>query len=162
MSAVYCKEWNSLTLAPRDLITERAARRRFEEGPWFSVVLDGESGTPRAVIEMQPGPAVAKVFQYTAAGSIDRIFTFRRDGERMRLTDTMVYTYADDGCHDPSDSTVIESVLLKPDGTARRIRKDKSQPSPVVEERTGIDVGALSLPVPEFGDWEPLATWDLH
>ena len=156
MSTVYCQQWNLLLAAPTDPISEPDARVRFEQGPWFSVVLDGERGVPRAAIELQPGPAVAKVFLFTPAGSIDRISTFRRAGDRLRVTDTTVYRYADDDRHLQSDSTVIESVLFKPDGTARRVCKDKTQASLVVEDCDGVVAGEREVPVPAFGNWEPL------
>jgi hypothetical protein len=159
VATVYCARWNMVLACPIDPVSEAAARRRFEVGPWFSVVLDGEDGAPRAVIELEPGVEAAKVFHFTPAGSIALIVTFRRDGDLLQLRQTDAYTYADDARHQQRELRVLETVLFRPDGTARRVVNDKSRPEIEVEDRSGVDVSDLALPVPSFGDWELLARW---
>jgi hypothetical protein len=176
---VYGSRWNSTMRFMIDTVSEDEARRRFTNGPWFSVAIGDGLATsaeqsraataanialpvPEFTLELEPGPSDVNTFFYNEQGSIVAIYQFRRhDEQTLFLHEAVFYFYPDEPRYfGQNECLVVDSVEFHLDGTSRSEHNDRSKPMIDVTDRCDVDLAMNWEPIPTFGDWTSLGRAD--
>lgn len=95
----YGRDWHAHLRQPMDEITEDDARRRWQEGPAFSVSrLQEGADVPDWTLVVRPGGDYLKVSRYDSTGSTTQVEHFSREegGDGLFLSQVTTHVYADD------------------------------------------------------------------
>ncbi len=171
---VYCERFDPLRFEPVAPLDEVEARRRYVEGPTFTVVLpDDDTAVPRAVLEVDAGASRVMVTFLGVRGAVGTTYLFRRRGERLFFEQIDVYGYPGEDVvaeldvdlavatpYSPSNVVRHEQFWFRPDGVGRRTLDDAGRPTIEAEDRRDVPVDDLWEPVPEFGDWSSIGRYE--
>lgn len=149
----YGERWHA---RDRDVIhplTVDQARARHETGELYTAVL-GEGDEP-VVVEVFLQDGYVGVRFVESHGRDGLFYAFRRQGERLFLTEAKVSTVGADG-------TVLrsEATMMEPDGTVQVRRVDRRTGLREVSAPTTSDVSMCWEEVPAFGDYASIARRD--
>jgi len=176
---VYGQRWNSTMGFMIDSTTEDDARKRYVDGPWFSVAI-GEglltspaqsraakaAGRPRPIpefsLELMPGATAINTFFYDDyEGSVKAIYGWRPEDGRLFLHDVTIYTYPDEpGYYGQNESLFIDSFEFHLDSTSREEHTDMTTRVVNAIDRRNVDLTKNFEPIPVFGDWAGLGRAD--
>ncbi len=161
MRVSYCERWNNRLAEPIEPISEEEARRRYEKGPWFTVVI-GDPPIPHCFIEINWENDYMGVNFLDEAGSTRCVYAFTRvDDSRMFLDQATFWQYPKDGKYHPMfEAELIEAFFYRQDGTATHEVRDEITGEVTLADHAGVPLDINWEPVPEFGDWASVARRD--
>jgi hypothetical protein len=184
---IYGQRWNSTMRFMIDSVGVEEARKRLEEGPWFSVAAgeglctsadearaaeaDGAAlPVPEFSVGVAPGPTYFEVYFYDENGSIVVVHGWRAVGDQIFFRSATHYVYPEEPRHHvQNESSVLRSVTFKADGTSRETISETlsafTEPlrkRVVTIDRDDVPLHDHYLPVPEFGDWAALGRRDRY
>jgi hypothetical protein len=145
-------------------IDAEQARARYEAGEKF-LVLDAErvddSGRPHPqwIISFGTGvPSAVRVQFYDRHGRLWNLVDYEPIQGRLWRSTTVSYVYRDDEkFYMQSDSTQIEHLTVKPDGTGFTEFRNKVEGWTERADIKDATVDACWLDRPQFGDWANLS-----
>lgn len=140
-------------------LTERTAKRRYEQvGRWFTAVV-GDVSDPACVLEINPRePYRFGVKFFDGHGSVRLSYGFYlMEPDRLFLRQVTRWEYPDDGkFHPMNESTVVEILFWEEvDGVVRRRVDDRGTVH--AEDYRDVPVDANWEPYPAFGDFASIA-----
>ena len=175
---VHGHQWNDDMRFMMDVTTEEDARKRYVDGPWFSVAI-GEGlltspaqsraaeaagqlrPIPEFSLEIMPGPPRSSRSSTSTKGSIKAIYAWRPEGVRLFLFDVIIYTYPDESrFYGQNESLFIDSFEFHLDGTSREEHTDMTTRMVDATDRRDVDLSKNFEPIPVFGDWAGLGRAD--
>ena len=175
---VYGQRWNSTMRFMIDVTTEADARKRYVDGPWFSVAVGQDllttpeqaeeaeaAGQHRPVpdfsLEIMPGATTINSFFYDDEGSVKAIYTWRPEGSRLFLFNVTIYTYPDEPLHYGQDECeFVDSFEFHLDATSRSEHTVRTTRLVTAIDRRNVDLTKNFEPIPAFGQWAGLGRAD--
>ncbi|MFD2473655.1 hypothetical protein [Amycolatopsis silviterrae] len=158
----YCRAWGGDDRTMWQPLTERTAKRRYEDGgKWFSAVI-GDVSEPDCVLEINPQSPyriTVKFFDGHGSTLLSYGFWLMEPGQ-LFLKHVVRWEYPEDGVfHSMNEATLIEDVFWeKPDGVVRRELQQGNSVS--VEGYRDVPIDANWEPYPAFGDFASIARRD--
>jgi hypothetical protein len=175
---VYGHQWNDGMRFMIDSTTEADARKRYVDGPWFSVAI-GEgllispaqsraaeaAGQVRPIpefsLELMPGATTIKSFFYDDEGSVKAIYRWHPEDGCLFLRDVIIYTYPEEPrFYGQNESLFIDSFRFHLDSTSREEHTDMTTRVVNATDRRNVDLTKNFEPIPVFGDWAGLGRAD--
>lgn len=158
----YCRAWGGESRAMTQPLTERTARRRYEEkGKWFTAVL-GDVSHPACTLEINPReayPITVNFFDDHGSVRLSYGFYLMEPG-KLFLKQVDRWEYPDDGAfHRMNEATLVESILWEKLGgvVRRRVNDGKTVHA---EDYRDVPSDANWEPYPVFGDFASIARED--
>jgi hypothetical protein len=161
MNYLYGLRWHDQLHQPIRPMSEKQARRSWEQGPQFCVA-GGPDLAPGTVPDWslvvgREGEFV-KATRYDEVGRTVSVYTFRpqdgRPGETF-LRSVTLYTYPDnEHWYSQMECSAVALYHFEPDGSGERRLKVKAAPADEVNVFEGVDVSQHWVPQIEWGDWD--------
>lgn len=149
----YGERWHTKDRAPIHPLTAGQARARHEAGELYTAILG--TGEQPVVVEVFLEDGYVGVRFIESHGRDGLFYAFRRQGDRLFLTEAKVNTVDDDG-----KIVLSESTMLKPDGTVELRRFDRRTGVRETSEPTTSDVSMCWEDIPAFGDYASISRRD--
>lgn len=149
----YGERWHTKDRAPIHPLTVEQARARHEAGELYVAIL-GEGEQP-VVVEVFLEDGYVGIRFIESHGRDGLFYAFRRQGDRLFLTEAKVNTVDDEG-----KVVLSESTMLKPDGTVEVRRFDRRTGVRETSAATTSDVSMCWEDIPAFGDYASIARRD--
>jgi len=169
LDVVYCEGWAPETRAVVGRMSVGDARARHERGEQYAVALTGGSGQPRALLEVAMAHRFARSWHFDEHDRRVRQFDYRvlTDGQVFLLEENQ-WDYTALEQHDVDERALSRECRYQLDGgvheTVHQRIPGRRRSSRVTIGRFSVPAEELRQPVPEFGDWLPLArlgeAWD--
>jgi hypothetical protein len=151
VALTYCERWNTKQKTPIFPMSEDEARARHDNGELYTVVL-GDHAAPQ-LVELNLKEGYVGVRWLEAHGKDALRYAFRRNDDRLFLTEVALNTVSDEG-----KVVQAESTLIKPDGTVEVSLFDNvNRTVKTAEPASGKDVTAMWEDVPSFGDYTSIS-----
>ncbi|MGW4398830.1 hypothetical protein ACWEHA_26410 [Amycolatopsis nivea] len=159
----YCRAWGGENHAMGQPLTERTAKRRYEEkGRWFTAVVGDDPSRPACTLEINPReayPITVKFFDDHGSTRLSYAFWLMEPG-KLFLKQVTRWEYPADGqYHGMNESTLVETLFWEqPDGVVRRLVNDGTTVH--AEDYRDVPIDANWEPYPAFGDFASISRED--